>query len=362
MSANASPRARRRLRTSTIMWLVAAVVLCVLLLATSPWFITGYAALALATAVVLRQVSREPGSWLGRRGVRRGLVAVLGAVCLALLLSGLWWPSTAAPLQLLVLLILLDVALGQATQRVATAPDAIVDERQEALRNTAHVVSYRLLAIVLTLSLIASVATPQTRSWFAHSLTLGFAGYLQLLFGLPAMVLAWTEPDRLAPEGEPQARDVWAAASLPLLGLTIATPFLLSLALIFLPVHTTPWVGAPQVGYSQLTATPANCREFMAGAGVGLGVGAEIPLHAEACWDGSHAYEAWGMNPKSDCGPRQSFLTTVTTTRCTRTTSADGTLHFTYRAAVRPALLPFLVRELQVSVVIDRNGHVEQFP
>lgn len=359
MSAIASAGERRRLLTSTITWLVAAAVLCILLLAASGAFVAGYAALALATAVVLRQVSREPGSWLGRRRVRRGLVALLGAVCLALLLSGLW-PSTAAvPVLLFILLILLNIALGRATQRVATAPDATVDERQEALRNRAHLFSYRLLAIVLTLTLLIGVARPQ----LVHGLTLGFVGYLQLLFGLPAMVLAWIEPDRLAPESEHKVRDVWAAVSLPLLGLTIATPFLLSLVLTFLPVHATASMSPPQLGFvgSAGARSAVQCREFLARTTVGAGVQADIPLHASACWDGRHAFEAWGMN-RSDCLPASTMLTTVTAARCTRTTDADGTLHFTYRAAVRPALLPFLVREVEVSIVLDRNGHVQRFP
>lgn len=363
MSAKASAGTRPRLQTATTVWLVAAVVALILLPAVFGialgWFFAAYAALVLATATVLRRVNREPGSWLGRRWVRRALVAVLGADCLILLFGGVW--LSTAVLVPIVLLILLNIALGRATQRVATAPDATVDERQEELRNRAHLVSYRMLAIGLTLIILIGVATPQTRWWLAHSLPLGFLGFLQLLFGLPAMVLAWIESDRLAPEGEQKVSDVWAAASLPLLGLTIATPFALSLAFTFLPVHTSPWMGPPRVDYLAASSSPVHCREFYTHAGVGIGVEAEIPLHAWACWDGRHAYGASGMN-RSDCMPTQSVFATVTTTRCTRTTSADGTLHFTYRAAVRPALLPFLVREMEVGLVIDRNGHVERFP
>ena len=322
--------------------------------------IAAYAILVLATAAALRGGNREPGSWLGRRVVRRSLVAVQSANCVALLVSGLW-SSPAGQAVLVVVLVLLDVALGWATQRVATAPDAALDERQEALRNHAHVLSYRLLGVVLIVILIAGVATPPTRWWLEHVVTLGgIAVFMQLLFGLPAMVLACIEPDRFAPESEARLRDSWAPISLALLALAVATPFVFSLTPVLFPARISASTSLPT--YSPLNpAVIPNCREFLASADVGAGIGATIPLHAEACWDGRHAYEVWGMN-RSDCLIEDSTLTTVTSARCARVTEPDGTLRFTYRATVSPTLLPFLVRDVDLSVVVDPHGHVERFP
>ena len=114
-----------------------------------------------------------------------------------------WRPAlTGAPV-LLLLLVLLDIALGRATQRLATAADRTVDERQEALRNRAHRLAYWTFAGLVGGTLaIAQVASPLTRSWVAGALTSGGAGvaFGELLFVLPGMVLAWLEPDHLAPE------------------------------------------------------------------------------------------------------------------------------------------------------------------
>jgi hypothetical protein len=185
--------------------------------------------------------------------------------------------------------------------------------------------------------------------------------FFQLLFVLPAMTLAWLEPDRLAPEEGTPRRGARAPLALGLLGLSVATPFLLSLGLATLPVRTTSSVSPPRPGPSLATATASDrCREFFATAEAGVGVTARIGIHAVACWNGRRAYELWGLN-SSDCGLLTAAMATVTPERCTRTTAADGSLHFTYRALVRPALLPF-ARHLTVTLVLARDGRVVRFP
>lgn len=330
-----------------------------------PWLvIVGYAALVLITAAALHRGSGVPGSLLGRRAVRRSVVAVQGAICVALLLGALW-ASTAGQALLISVLVLLDVTLGRATQRVATAPDAAVDEREEAVRNRAHVHAYRLLAVavaVVAAILVVGTAASPARWSLAHILTPGgVAACVQLLFGLPAMMLAWSEPDRLAPEPGASVENPWPAISLVLLAVTIATPFLLSLTPALLPPRISATTSPPRYGPAVAAADLTGCREFLAGATVGVGVEARIPLHAEACWDGHRAYEVWGMN-RSDCTPAVTMLATVTPARCSRVTAPDGTLAFTYRAFVRPTLLPFLVRDVDVRVVVNRHGDVERFP
>src|SRR5258708_13747530 len=82
--------------------------------------------------------------------------------------------------------------LGRATQRVASAPDEIVDERQEALRNRAYGIAYWILAAaVLPIVIIPQAAGPDSRQWLQDALRHGGPpAFFQLLFFLPAMVFA----------------------------------------------------------------------------------------------------------------------------------------------------------------------------
>jgi hypothetical protein len=360
---------------------IATAILCVLALlsllgtgSTTVWPIAAYLVLVVATAIVVRGVRQEPGSWLGRRAVRRGIVLLLAGICVALVAT----PAPASPSDssglfiLFLLLIVLNVALGRATQRIATAPDTFVDERQEAQRNRAHRISYVILAAVVGgTALVADTASSQTRSWLESSLGGGgWVAFLELLFVLPAMVMAFLDRGALLDDVDTArvrgagGRGRLAAA---LLVLTLAVPLVLSLGVLVIPLRTSSHTvnpnsetpGAPISASAGGTVT--NCREFYAQSGVGAGVTALINLHAEACWDGTKASETYGMNA-SDCLPGGTVLAIVTPTLCQRTMSADGTLSFTYRSQVSSVLLPFLHRDVTLRLVIDRNGRVAQFP
>jgi hypothetical protein len=360
---------------------ITAAILCILVFlgvvlpgSTTGWLIGAYFVLVLVTALVVRGVRQEPGSWLGRRTVRRGIVVLLAAICIALIAT----PVPASPgdssgiFVLFLLLIVLNVALGRATQRIATAPDAVVDERQEMQRNRAHRISYAVLAAVVGgIALVADIASPQTRSWLESSLGGGgWIAFLELLFVLPAMVMAFLDRDTLRADDADAAPargfDGNGRLAAALLALTLAVPLVLSLALLVVPVHTAsvaadPFVAAPDPATTTSSAAPIHCREFFAQSSVGAGVTSVIDLHAQACWDGTKAYESFGMNA-SDCIPVSTLLSIVTTTLCQRTTTPDGTLSFMYRSQVSPTLLPFLHRDVILRVVIDRNGRVEEFP
>lgn len=331
-------------------------------------WLVGYLLLVLVTCVVLRSARREPGSWLGRRAVRRAVVGLIAADCLALMASPAPLPSSPSAgsgvLGLLLFLVVLNVALGGATQRVASAPDTAVDERQEALRNRAHRIAYVIFAAVVGGTLVvADVAASQTRSWLASSFGGGgLIVLLELLFVLPAMVLAFLEasyPERDIRELRAErTHDRPARLATALLALTVAIPVALSGAVVLVPVTTT---ATAQVPTDPTVPGATSCREFFATGHVGLGIDASVPLHAEACWNGKRAFETYGMNA-SDCMMFSSDMTIVTTTRCTQTTDADGTLAFTYRSDVAPGLMPFLHGQVTLQLIIDRNGHVEQFP
>jgi hypothetical protein len=331
-------------------------------------WLVGYLLLVLVTCIVLRTTRREPGTWLGRRAVRRAVVGLIAADCVALMATPA--PSAGSPtagsglLAFLLLLVVLNVALGGATQRVASAPDSIVDERQEALRNHAHRIAYLIFAVVVGGAVVvADVASTETRSWLAS----GFGGggwivLLELLFVLPGMVLAFLEPTHPAPEFRTlhpgQRHDRPALLAKALLALTVAIPVALSLAVVLVPVTTSSTIQAPT---DSVVPGATSCREFFATAHLGTGIDASVPLHAEACWNGKRAFETYGMNA-GDCMTFSSDMTIVTTTQCTQVTRADGTLAFTYRSDVAPGVMPFLHRQVTLQLIIDRNGNVEKFP
>ncbi|MEO8899561.1 MAG: hypothetical protein ABI352_12370 [Candidatus Dormibacter sp.] len=374
------PIRRHKVRSLLTPTRITAAILFVLICfgvvlpgSTTGWLIGAYFTLVLVTALVVRGVRQEPGNWLGRRAVRRCVVVLLAAICVALVAT----PAPSSPSDssgifiLFLLLIVFNIALGRATQRLATAPDAYVDERQEAQRNRAHLISYVILALVVGgTALVADTASAQTRSWLEASLGGGgWIAFLELLFVLPAMVMAFLEPGAVADEVDAaRLRGAGRRGRLAgvLLALTLAVPVVLSLGVLVIPLRTSSYTTNPN---SDTPGPPIpasaggsmSCREFYAQISVGAGVTAVINLHAEACWDGTKASETYGMNA-SDCLPGGTVLAVVTPTQCQRTTSADGTLSFAYRSQVSSVLLPFLNRDVTLRLVMDRNGRVEQFP
>ena len=357
----------RRSPVITPMRVIAVLaVLLLVVLGTAPLFARdplagAYLLLVLATIDQLRRVRAEPGSLLGRRPVRRGLVLLTAALCGALLATPS--PSSAGGsgplLVLFLLLVVLNIGLGRATQRVATAADRAVDERQEALRNRAHRVAYAILAGLGGVLAVCDVASTQSRSWLVGSL--GGGGLVaigELLFVLPAMVIAFLEPSRIPAEtiATPSTRDRVTAW---LVGVTLALPLVLSAGFIVLPVQLSATTGAPSSNGDASSA--ATCREFSASRAVGVLVSASVPLHADVCWDGRRAVGAWGLNA-TDCLFVDSVLAGGSTASCRRVTDAAGTLSFTYTVELSPVMLPFLHREVTMHLVVDRNGAVEEFP
>lgn len=321
-----------------------------------------YVVFVLVTIFVVRSVDVEPGAWLGLRVVRRGLVVVITLITLDFLTL----PSTefsVAGLGVLILLALGDLALGRATRRIASADEDRIDERQEALRNRAHRIAYAILAISVGLVvLVAGTATPGTRRWLAEALGGGaIVSFIQLLFFLPAMVIAWIEPDRIADEAAPRLRHnlrAWFAYGMVIIA--VALPVLLSLTLGVAPVRAAAFT-KPEQEYVTPAGRTVPCTYFDARVRAGLGFGATIPLSAVACWDGTTAFEEWGLNG-SDCLPFSSELVTATTIECRRTTGPDGSLHFIHRTLLRSAILPFITRDVVLRLDLTKDGKVVQFP
>jgi hypothetical protein len=333
------------------------IVVAVILMSLLGWVPAGFAYLlfVLVTIFTVRSVPVEPGAWLGLRIVRRALVALIALITVdVLFINGLDIPT-------LIALVLCDFALGRATRRIAGAPDAILDERQAIWRDRSYRFAYIILAVAAGGVLAASdFASSGTRQWLANSLQHGgaFISFVQLLAFLPSMVIAWTEPDRITGPDLPRLRQGLVAQLAGLLvALCLVIPIILSLSIVFAPIRISR-VTHPEA-ISQTTAS--NCMYFGAREEVGVGFGATVPLNAVACWNGTTAYESWGLNA-SDCVIYGSDFATVSTLECRRSTQPDGTLRFTYRARVQSMFLPFITRDVALTLALTKNGKVVQFP
>lgn len=320
---------------------------------------TVYLLFVVATVIVVRSVPVEPGAWLGIRLARRALVVVISLITLDFVTMRSADPNVGG-LALLIVLALCDVALGRATRRITSAEARVLDERQEALRNRAHRIAYVILALsVGVIALVADVATPETEQWLADAIRGGGAliGFIQLLFFLPAMVVAWLEPDRISYDDAPQAvRGFRGQLASAMVAVCLLAPMILSAALAVAPMRTSA------VSRVEPAVTAGDsCRYFEAHKNVGVGMGAEIPIAAVVCWNGTTAYEEWGLNA-SDCLPRRTEFVIDATVACRRVTEPDGTLRFTYHTVVRSAVLPFIGRDVVMTLALSKDGKVVQFP
>ncbi|MGA9775270.1 MAG: hypothetical protein WBU92_05050 [Candidatus Dormiibacterota bacterium] len=352
-TGRSSPYRRPDFLVGVVLGICAAIFATVLFAAAGSWqWAEFYLIFVVVTILAVRVVPVEPGALLRRRVPRRSLVVVIGAVCLLMVIFGTGlgyylWLGT-------LFLIFCDVLLGRATQRMATAPDQRVDEWQESLRNRAHRIAYWLVGVgFLVLIFTTYVATQQTRAWLSE----GLGGALwvvaaELLFCLPAMVIAWSQSDPVPEMLLPPRSLAWMRRlTVGMVTVAFLAPVVASLALPVLPITAQSFVHPSQ----------GRCLNFRATETVGIMVEAQLPIAAQACWNGRRAVEVSGMN-RSDCFPTDTQLSTVQTISCRRTVSAGGTLRFAYTARVASPFLPFMGRVVTLRVTLSRTGRVLQFP
>ena len=135
------------------------------------------------------------------------------------------------------------VCPGRAPPRMGSAPDRQVAARHEALRNRAHRLAYGIFApLAAGIVLVTYVAGAASRAWLASA----FQGsgtlltFFLLLVFLPAMVLAWLEPDRLVGTDSPQlAASRRASLAITMVALALVPPIALSVAPVLVPIRPT---------------------------------------------------------------------------------------------------------------------------
>ena len=146
-----------------------------------------------------------------------------------------------------------------------------------------------------------------------------------------------------------------------MLAVALLTPIVLSFALLLGPPTTVASVTPATVDPQASSDPRLKCTYFQATTRVGFGFGAVIPISAETCSDGTKSSETWGLNA-SDCHPNRTEETIVDTIECSRSSGADGSLRFTYHARVRSAILPFISRDVVMSLALAGDGRVLRFP
>lgn len=326
------------------------------------------------TALPLLQLAPVPPSSVedGKGGGVRVLVVAVLATC-GLLVSGLPRSLHGTGIALVVGLVVLDLVLVGATRGLAFARARSLDERQIAVRNLAYRRGFRLLGPALVVAVaIWVVGSSIAGSGFLPGLPFVqvdggvsgrfIVGVLELVAMMPTLVIAWVEPG-------PAAGRLARLAAPAMAGSTTILVWLLTLALA--PVQqAAPNGDLLLVGASWPGGT---CHHFVGGRIIGAGFGATLGTHVEVCWDGRRAFVVGtpggpgtgqlfapeGEPTLTACGAdSRGDFAIVSGATCTSRTSADGTLHYSFRARVSP--LPFEIgaREVTMNLVVTRQGRV----
>jgi hypothetical protein len=142
---------------------------------------------------------RQQDRWRREQRPRRLLVLAMALVAVALALSSfiahddVRLPSVVL---LWLVVIVLYFKLLNSVRQVPYAPDDLLDERQLALRDSAHKVAYHILGWLIFGGLVIMDVTFLLGGQLAERFWDGVGSfYLALSISLPAMVLAWRLPE-----------------------------------------------------------------------------------------------------------------------------------------------------------------------
>lgn len=279
---------------------------------------------------------------------------------------------------LLLALVGLDVVLGVRTGWLAFQPTSRLDERQAALRDRAYRIGFRLVgAGVLVMFLLfvvgsilqAVVVGPQSRSTSDGFSPRTVLAILELLVIAPTAVTAWLLP----PDSE--SANARPTRWLPLIAVP-AFALIWLIAILSAPLQSTALSTVPD---NQFTMSDATCGHFGVVKRVAAGFGGAARLEAEICWNGQQAFTYGDPNlPRPASLPGEEFsrrfpgLTScapLATDRdfgsvvehCTGQIDADGTLHLVLHGRVSPFPGGLGVRDVQIQLVVTRDGRVVSF-
>ena len=320
----------------------------------------------------------------------RGLV-VLAVLIWAVLASTYPRQLHGTGMLLTLLMVAVDVVLGVMTGWLAFRRTDDLDERQGALRDHAYRLAFRLVGVGVLLMVALVFAgyvfpTPESSpspTDLPNGLTARqLVAFLELLVIVPTAVIAWVEPvsaDELS-ERWRVGRNWTPAFAIP----AIAAAWLLAVAA--LPAQLITSMQVPDSGFS---LSGSSCGRFLAKDDVGSALGGSVRLHAEVCWDGHNAFVfgdpslhtpmtvvptpvAADQLPTPLAMPSLPDLTGCTTRNadtdfvavsegCTEKVDANGTMRLTLHGRVFPLPGGLLARDVQIQLVVTRDGRVVTF-
>jgi hypothetical protein len=322
--------------------------------------------------VIARHTIADPRS--RRLSATRAFVFLV-ALCWLITAALLPYSLKGAGIVLLLAIVALDVALGVKTGWLAFASTSRLDERQEALRNRAYRIGFRLVGagilVMFVLYIFGSILQaillgPQSRSSSDGLSPRTILAILELLVIAPTAVIAWLLPSDSDSAADRTAR--W----LPLIAVPcLALAWLV--AVLATPLQTAVVATVPDKSFSM---GDARCGHFGAVERVAAGFGGAGRLEAEVCWNGQQAF-AYGdpSLPRPAGRPADEFampfpgLTSCATLptdtdfgavveHCTGQIDANGTFHLVLRGRISPLPGGVGSRNLEIQLVVNRDGKV----
>jgi hypothetical protein len=312
-----------------------------------------------------------------RPSINRALVAIL-VVCWLVVAAQLPYSLHGAGILVLLALVGLDALLGVTTGWLAFQPTSRLDERQRGLRDRAYRMAFRLVGagVVLMLGLYigGAILSSIMNAGPSSSTSDGFSArtilaIVELLIITPTGVVAWLLPS------DSESGDRRPARWLPLLAVP-AVALVWVTAVLSAPMQSTMVARTPDTGFMMGGAT---CGHFGVVKRVAAGFGGAVRLEVEVCWNGQQAF-AFGdpALPRPVSVPPEEFsmpmpgLTSCATLpldtdfgrvvgQCTGQIDPDGTLRLVLRARVLPLPGGAGSREVQIRLVVTRDGKVVAF-
>lgn len=152
-------------------------------------------------AEVVRSLNDTRPTRLRQQGPRRTLVVAMAVVLAAMALIGFLTETKMTSyleFGLIAAALVLYTLLRKAVRLISDAPDELLDERQIAVRDAAHTVAYRVLALVGSVALVLHLVLRQPHGTPAAVAgadgTMLLIAFVMSAAFLPALVLAWNLP------------------------------------------------------------------------------------------------------------------------------------------------------------------------
>lgn len=152
-------------------------------------------------AEVVRSLNDTRPSRLRQQGSRRMLVVAMAVVLAGMALMAFVTETKLTSylgFGLIAAALVLYTLLRKAVRKISDAPDELLDERQIAVRDAAHTVAYRILALVGSAALVLHLVLRRPHGTAAAVAgadgTLLLIAFVMSAAFLPALVLAWNLP------------------------------------------------------------------------------------------------------------------------------------------------------------------------